>query len=187
MSGFYLLALIAIWLFVGWVICRLWRRWEPQSMSRKILYIVVGVLLISIWFGGAFWQVAGKKMYWDAKVRELCALDGGLKIYETVELPAEMFDKFEVVYVPKKIKSNSKDEYYYEWDVIYYRRGNPEVWRNYFKIIRKKDMSLLGEGISYGRRGGDFPGPWHASSYGCPADGDISLLKKRVFTKQQTN
>ena len=59
-----------------------------MNLTRKALHIVIGVLFFSLWFGGACKKVTGKKMYRDAKVLELCAKDGGAKVYETVELPA---------------------------------------------------------------------------------------------------
>lgn len=184
MSGIYLLALIAIWLFAGWMIYRLWRRWKPTALSRKILHTVVGVLLFSVWFGGAFWEVAGKKMHYDAQVRELCAQDGGIKIYETVDLPPEKFDKYGVVKIPSHKDTKPEDEYHYESKIYYYKNGSPEIWQLHFRVFRSLDNKLLGEATSYARRGGDIPGPWHESSFSCPEQSDISDLKKKVFTKK---
>jgi len=117
----------------------------------------------------------------DAEVRRLCAQDGGIRVYETVTLPPDRFDKFGVVHVPLRSSAKSSDEFTYEWDITYFRKGSPEMWKNHFRLVRMNDGKLIGEAISYSRRGGDFPGPWHDSSYGCPADGDISGLKQHVF------
>lgn len=122
MSGFYLLALIGLWLFLGWFIYRLWRRWKPQELRQKILHIVTGLLLFSIWFGGAFWEVAGKKMYWDAQVRKLCAMDGGVKVYETVELTPDLIDKFGRIRIPAKSEATAEDLYFYEMTDRYFRK-----------------------------------------------------------------
>ena len=94
MSGLYLLGLMAIWLLVGWFVHRSWKRWKPEELFQKALHIIIGLLLFSLWFGGGFWQLTGKKIYWDAQVREMCAQDGGVKVYESVELPANMFNKW---------------------------------------------------------------------------------------------
>ncbi|MEZ5617331.1 MAG: hypothetical protein R3E40_03515 [Rhodocyclaceae bacterium] len=119
----------------------------------------------------------------DAQVKELCAKDGGIKVYETVKLPPEKFDKYGVVRIPFKQDAKPSDQYYYESRMHHYKSGNPEMWQLHFVLYRRIDNKLLGEAISYARRGGDLPGPWHASSFGCPDDADISDLKKRIFIK----
>jgi hypothetical protein len=119
----------------------------------------------------------------DAQVREMCAKDGGAKVYEQVALPAEKFDEFGVVIVPIKASAKAWDEFFYEWDITYYKKGNPEMWRSHFKLTRRADGKLLGESVAYSRRGGDFPGPWHDSSYGCPKDQGMPFVKKQVFVR----
>ena len=180
MSGFYLLALIAIWLFTGWIIYRFWRRWKPAALGRKILHIVIGVLLFSAWFGGAFWEVVGKKEYYDAQVRKLCAQDGGVRVYETVELPADQFDKYGNVHIPSKDRAAPQDSYYYEREIQYLRNDDPKITRTHHVIIRRSDGKVLGESIHYSRGGGDLPGPWHPSSYICPP-----ILKDHVGIEKQ--
>lgn len=184
MSGFYLLALIAIWLLVGWGVYRLWRFWTPFDLMRKILHIAIGVLLFSLWFGGAFWEVAGKKMYWDAKVRELCAKDGGIKVYEMVELPPNFIDKFGRISIPEKSDAKSTDEYYYESVRDYSQNGDLTISRVQHQIVRRRDGKVLGELIRYGRSGGDLYGPWEASSFLCPDPTNTSNFENLVFLKE---
>lgn len=121
----------------------------------------------------------------DAQVKELCAKDGGIKVYETVKLPPEKFDKYGVVRIPSRQDAKPEDEYYYEWKVHIYAEGNPSLRRDHFLVIRKSDSKLLGEAISYARRGGDMPGPWHPSSFRCPKDSGNSILHQRVFTQSR--
>ncbi|MBU0501103.1 MAG: hypothetical protein KJ675_07880 [Gammaproteobacteria bacterium] len=92
MSGIYLLLLFGIWAFVGFALYKLWRKIKKRESGIPLFSIGIGVVLFGIWFGWPFWEVFGKKMYWDAKVREFCAIDGGVRVYETVALPAERFD-----------------------------------------------------------------------------------------------
>lgn len=183
MSGFYLLALIAIWLFVGWLIYRLWRRWKPVGLTWKAIHLVIGILLFSVWFGGAFWEVAGKKMYWDAKVGALCAKDGGVKVYEMVELPAEMIDWAGRIKIPDKSKAKPSDEYYKEREVFYYHRDDPQVTRKQTRIVRRSDGKVLGEYIRYGRGGGDLPGLWHGSSFSCTDITGFPKFESLIFVK----
>jgi hypothetical protein len=46
MSGFYLLGLIAIWLFVGWLIYRFWRNTTVIRDLNKVVYYVLGGVLL---------------------------------------------------------------------------------------------------------------------------------------------
>lgn len=126
-----------------------------------------------------------QKIRLDQQVKELCAKDGGVKVYETVKLPAEKFDKYGVVKIPSRQDTKPEDEYFYEWRVHIYVEGNPSVRRDHFLVIRRSDSKLLGEAISYARRGGDMPGPWHPSSFRCPEDSGNSILQQRIFTRSR--
>ena len=61
----------------------------------------------------------------DAEVRRLCAIDGGIKVYEMVKLPAERFDQHGQIRIPYKENLKPKDEYYKVWHVSYIKNGNP--------------------------------------------------------------
>ena len=119
----------------------------------------------------------------DAEVKRLCAIDGGIKVYETVKLPAERFDKYGNVRIPAKKDARPEDEYYIEWDVQYLKKGNPSFWRSHHRLIRRRDQKLLGESIMYARSGGDMPGPWHGSSFKCPEPTQGPSLESSVFSK----
>lgn len=185
MSGLYLLALIALWLFLGWVIYRFWKLWQPTGAFGKVLRISVGILVFSVWFGGAFWQVSGKKMYWDARVREMCAQDGGVKVYETVELLEERFDKWGMVkfYHPNMKEQALGPKYEFYLKEKYLREEKPTIIRSQCSIFRKADGKMLGELVYYIRRGGDLPGFWHESSFSCPDNVGINNFIKAVFVK----
>ncbi len=121
----------------------------------------------------------------DDEVRRLCAIDGGIKVYETVKLPAEKFNQWGQVnfYKPNLGEGALGNEYLFKSETTYYRKGNPELWKSHYQVIRQADGKIVGESIGYSRRGGDISGPWHDSSYGCPENrGDIPLLMK-VFHK----
>lgn len=160
--------LVGGWLGLTWFLWKCGWRFLKSAFFNRAVRVVLIVIIAALWFGGAFWEVGGKKLYWDAKVRELCAKDGGVKVYETVELPQEMFDKYGNLNLPPKDNIGPKDQYCYEWNTHSFRKGNPEIWRDHIRIIRLKDKKIMGEAIGYSRRGGDLPGPWHESSYRCP-------------------
>jgi hypothetical protein len=119
----------------------------------------------------------------DREVKQLCAIDGGIKVYETVKLPAERFDQYGQIRVPAKWLAEPGDEYYYESSTYYLKQGNPEMWQSHYKMYQLADNKLLGESFGYVRIGGDMPGPWHSSSFSCPDRADITDLKKQIFTK----
>ena len=63
----------------------------------------------------------------DVEVTRLCAIDGGIKVYETVKLPAERFDKWGNVHIPPKDKASDLGEFYFERDQINLVVGDPHV------------------------------------------------------------
>jgi hypothetical protein len=121
----------------------------------------------------------------DEEVRRLCAQDGGIKIYETVKLPSEAFDQWGglTFYKPTQGENALGPSYIFQSDTRHYKKGDPAMWRSHVRVVRKADQKLLGESISYARRGGDVPSPLHPSSFGCPDDrGEVRLLE-RVFLR----
>lgn len=119
----------------------------------------------------------------DAEVKRLCAIDGGVKVYETVRLPADKFNKYGQIRIPSKQTVKAVDEYFYESSISYLVTGNPEMWKSHYMVYRRLDGKLLGEATSYARRGGDLHGPWHESSFGCPSNADITDLNQKIFVK----
>ena len=131
--------------------------------------------------GCAKWQL-------DAQVRELCAKDGGMKIYETVALPADQFDQWGMVkfYRPTGGEDALGPEYLFQHERRYLQRGNPQLTRDHYGITRRTDGMLLGDSVSYTRSGGDMPGPWHESVFSCPEskEGEPNFLIKGVFVRK---
>jgi len=120
----------------------------------------------------------------DDEVRRLCAIDGGIKVYETVKLPADKFNQWGQVnfYKPTQGESALGPEYEVKTDVQYLQKGNPSLRRYDVQIIRRSDAKLLGESIGYDRGGGDVPGPWQPSTFSCPElHGEVII--DRVFSK----
>ena len=123
---------------------------------------------LTILLAAAFLLAGCEKARLDQQVKELCVKDGGIKVYETVKLPAERFDQWGMVkpYDPTQKENALGVEYLYR-----------------HQVFRRSDGKLLGETISYGRGGGDMPGPWEPSSYHCPPTSESSeiALFKKIF------
>ena len=140
--------------------------------SNLIIVLAVALLLAGC-----------EKARLDQQVKELCAKDGGIKVYETVKLPAERFDQFGKVKLPSINDAKPSDDYYYESETKYLKTGNPDLRRVHDKIIRRGDGKVMGEFIYYARRGGDLPGPWHPSSFGCPDLSSLPSFENTIFVK----
>jgi hypothetical protein len=123
----------------------------------------------------------------DSEVKRLCAIDGGVKVYETVRLPPESYNKlldnFGRLWVKRKDELSPLDEYYSENQVHYYVKGNPEMSRRLYRIARRVDGKTMGELVFYGRGGGDMPGPWHDSSYTCPSYDKVPNFESLIFSR----
>lgn len=119
----------------------------------------------------------------DREVKRLCAIDGGIKVYETVKLPVEKFTRYGSISLPHKGGVKSGDEYFYQSSTVYLIRGNPELVQYRYEVYRQFDGKLLGEIINYSRRGGGIPGPWHVSAFRCPKETDADL-NKQIFIKE---
>lgn len=173
MAWLGLLVWVVVPLFAALATALLWRR--AGSGLRRALALVVGFAILS----APALVSTGVKAHYDRQVREMCAKDGGVKVYETVILPAEQFDKLKrrnFVFFSKAL-ADPADEYYGETDDHYFRQGHPNLVRMQYRIIRRSDGNVLGESVRYGRGGGDLPGPWHESSFTCPDPGNPSSPK----------
>lgn len=131
--------------------------------------VAIAVLFV-IWWGVPTFN----KWRADRLVDELCAKDGGVKVYETVTLAKEQFNQWGQFEVRDEKHVKAGDEYYSIWKITNIKGkqessniGSMAVYRSHFSIYRTSDKKLLGESISYARRGGDPVGPWHPSSYSC--------------------
>lgn len=125
----------------------------------------------------------------DAEVKRLCAIDGGIKVYEIVKLPPEKFNQWGQINFYRATQGENAlgPEYIYKSEDYYYhqgRQGGATMVRYHHQVIRRSDGKLLGETISYGRGGGDLPGPWEPSSFHCPPTSESSeiALFKKIFT-----
>jgi len=156
---------------------------KALAVARRHWILLVIVALFILWWG----VPTARKAYYDSKVRAMCAQDGGIKVYEQVKLPADRFDQWGGVRIPFDREAKPSDEFVMSWDKQRYERTKSisglESWRDRFFIVRQSDSKVLGEAISYGRRGGDPIQPWESSWFLCPESaGDQDLIRK-VFVR----
>jgi hypothetical protein len=123
----------------------------------KLIRIVAMGLLVVL-------SGCGEKGAVDKQMQELCAKDGGVKVYETVKVPKNQFDKWGMPrgkdWDQSVLESKLDPSYQFINASETLKSGDPlkgevEIWRYHEKIIRKSDAKLLAESVTYGRRGGD--------------------------------
>lgn len=121
----------------------------------------------------------------DREVDRLCAIDGGVHIYETVKLSKENFGPDGEVFPQFKGRTSEQgrygSDYWGSLEVAVLIAGNPSLQRNRVAMRRRSDDKVLAEIIDYKRGGGDLPGPWEPSYYTCPQSIQTGDFYRRVF------
>lgn len=124
------------------------------------------------------------QVYWDHKVKELCEKDGGVTVYEHIELTQEEYERNDgengVIRVMPESTSLANHEYAWksETSII---NDDPYVRRTEYITFRKSDKKELGKWVTYSRRGGDAPtGISHPSSFSCS---DIADFERNITQK----
>lgn len=131
--------------------------------------LIAASMAAALMFGLAGCERAKTRL--DREVDRLCAIDGGVHIYETVTLPKENFGPDGEVFPQYRGLPLANGRYgadhYLRADEKVLTADTPSLHRFSIAIVRRSDGLVMGEEISYVRRGGDFPGPWPDSSYSC--------------------
>lgn len=145
-----------------------------------------GMTLLSLVIAGCAGYVPGGKAYWDDKVRELCAKDGGVVVYEKVLLSREEYQKLGGVQgtipIPEEPQAGGAP-YFARTSRQELHPAKPRVFRYQSDIIRRADSKVLGRFISYSRVGGGIPtGLGHDSVFSCRDVPNIRLdVERQVF------
>lgn len=151
-------------------------------MCRLIAFILAMPLLLGV----TGCERAKTKL--DREVDRLCAIDGGVHLYEVVTLSKENFGPNGEVFPQYRtdvVRGGGLGPGY-QWsstkqDIV---QGNPSLTRWEQKITRVQDGKILGKRIVYIRGGGEFWGPWAPSEYSCQ---DVPMdLAQQVFVKEES-
>lgn len=148
----------------------------------SIPLVLIGLAIL------AFVYTELNKIYWDYRVKELCKKDGGVTVYETVELTQEEYirnnGKNGFISVPsEKSNKNQKFDFLQKRNRTTLKKSDPAVWKTKTLIYRKSNESILGKIVTFTRRGGGFPtGITHSSSFTCrDIDGFETDGIKKIF------
>ena len=126
-------------------------------------------------------------MWLDAKVKALCSENGGIHVYETVELTPDLLDEEGRIHIPFKSSMKAGDKYYS--DIIYKTifKDNlittVKIIESRICVIRASDQKILGDDVDYARHGGGLPVYWYTREFRCPNLSRDSV-RNHVFLKQ---
>lgn len=156
-------------------------------MNSTKWLIVLGAVLLA--------ATGCEKFFLDRQMEELCKKDGGVKVYENVTLPPEMFDQWGDPFPGwrgRKVEERLGSGYRYLTETTYLKHGNPNqlfsegvLSRSTEKVIRLADGRLMGESVVYGRTGGEAILLGHPSGAICPALANAEkTLIRSIFVRK---
>ena len=129
--------------------------------------------------------VPGAKVYWDARVKEMCLKDGGATVYERVKITPADYQSLRgsggTIPVPARRFAKPDSPYVADTTISTIHEWGPEVFRLETLISRVADGRVLARQVTYIRRGGDFPSPSHSSSYSCSDVGVRLDVERQTF------
>lgn len=193
MSGLFFVAVVLLWSWLTWLVLRFGWRLANRTTELRRARMALAAVVVTAWLVASFWYSGGQNFYYDWKVRQMCAVDGGVNVYEVVKLPAAMFDRWGDPFPgwrKRALINRFGNEYVYTLNEIKLRRGDPlrvfssaEIYRLEERITRESDKKLLGRFVVYGRVGGGIVFG-HPSSFGCPVrNSSETSFARLVFVK----
>lgn len=129
---------------------------KPVKFVLMLPVTFIGLLVVTLIF------TVLNKAFWDARVRYLCANEGGVTVYETVDLSAPEYasipiDIYGTPFIPSEDARGINDPFYVvSSSDLQQKTGGIEILKNVFDIVRSSDRKSLGTAVSYVRRGGDL-------------------------------
>ena len=130
------------------------------------IFLVPIILVLCVF---AYSEVS--KSYWDKRVQEMCAEDGGIRVFEAGTVSKQQWDlllnPFGQLSPPLENRASDDVTIAHKNTSTYIRRNNPEVRRDELVVIRNGDKKVLGVTVSYSRVGGDVIA-LHPSYFSCP-------------------
>ena len=157
----------------------------PRSRPLKVGATLAALVLSALGLSQCGWV---QKARLDREVDRLCAIDGGVRIYEIVTLPKENFGPAGEVFPQYRSlypKGELGTDYVSAYEVIELVSGDPSLQRIQVRVTRVADGKKLGEFVDYKRSGGDLPGPSEASRKSCPSSRDSGTFLQRIFLQER--
>lgn len=165
---------------------------HARQPGRAVLtFIGTALGLVAMGLVGWYVYVEYRRNYWDDKVREMCAKDGGVHVTQQTLITASQYGTLvgrvggHSAFSPRGPAKARGDVLYSELHVERLRNGSPEVVRLVTIIKRTATDTPVGTTIAYTRIGGDFPTIIsHPSSFSCPSDLEMLAAHEKLFLVQ---
>lgn len=146
------------------------RQMRGASAVKLLVLVPVALVLVFILVVGFF---EGRKAYWDYRVTEMCAKDGGVKISEIIDVDKSTYEslknKFGQIDIPSKDDPRSIGSIaVHSYTDVYIRRSDPEVRRSELAVTKASSGVVVAKSTTYSRVGGDLL-VLHPSYFSCPS------------------
>jgi hypothetical protein len=158
-----------------------------ESLSPSILPALS--ISICLLLGGCA-GYSPQNSYWDARVDELCKKDGGVTVFEAIELPTAQYERHlqhSELWLPRTygLEARRSDALYARYHNTMLTTGNPEVSRSTLSIVRGSDHKVLATRVTYRRnferrRGYDSQMYKHE----CPKMSDEEFFSKVILERR---
>lgn len=121
----------------------------------KVLLLIPLALVLMLILALAFFE--GRKAYWDYRVRDMCAKDGGVKLFEHVTISRKEAGLLPhpggVLGVAPEALSKQEEPLFSRITQSVLRDGQPRVTRYEQAIIRRADSRVVATAVTYARGG----------------------------------
>ena len=157
---------------------------RPRYICPALTVMLAGLIAVGL----AGCERAKTKL--DREVDRLCAIDGGVRVYETVTLPKDNFGANGEVFPQYRhlfeTRGDLGPDYVADYQLNALVAGDPALQKIRVAVLRKADGKILGEFIDYKRTGGDLPGPWEPSRKSCPTGHESGDLYRQIFVSEKS-
>lgn len=157
------------------------------SVLTTILIISVATIVVGI---GWYAYAAHRQQYWDDKVRELCAKEGGVQVLQYVPLTPIEFESMPRAggqvggHAPLELTPPEVPTYGQSREEVI-RESSPRVWKTVSVVIRKSDGATVARWVYLTRLGGDAISIDHPSSFTCPPWEQSYADLANIFVKKE--
>jgi hypothetical protein len=158
---------------------------KPQGLRRSLRGVrrlpgLQLMLFVVIVLSGC----TSEKNRLDAEAKRVCAIDGGIKVFEKVTLPPE---KFHPNGVPRISSIDDQGFGYFRTASQRNLKSNfdePTLIRHEYRVIRSSDKKVVAISVVYRRRGGSWwDGLMEGDGFTCPGDEVNTTFMQQVFIK----